>query len=95
MTKTEGVKALIMFLKEHGAYYRFIKYFLTSRNIETRNRWIIGASLLGWEYLPKGDLINCAFIWPETKEGTNYWSNLADEWKKICNDELRKEKEEI
>lgn len=93
MTKTDDVKALMRFLKEHGAYYKFVKYFSTPRNIGTRNRWIMGTSSLGWEYLSKGDLINFAFVWPETDEGTGYWSDLANEWKKICYDEFRKEKE--
>jgi len=95
MTKTDNVKALMRFLKEHGAYYKFVKYFLTSRNIKIRSGWIThhSSSVLGWEFLPKDVLINFAFIWTETDEGGNYWSNLADEWRKICIDELRQEKE--
>ena len=94
MEKTDNVKTLMRFLKEHGAYYKFVKYFSTPRNTETRNRWVMfHSSATGWEFLQKNDLINFAFIWPETDEGTNYWSNLANEWKKNCHDELMREKE--
>ena len=66
-------KLLYKFLKEQGVFQRYITNAckrngcdITKKNIE--------------EILQRCDGIGDAFIWLDTKEGHDFWSNLNEKW---------------
>ena len=76
-------KRFIAFLKEHGAYRRYLSNFRLNRKLTYK--------VLVSEYSPE-DWINEAFLWADTRQGDKYWRNLCHLWSEIianyCNDEV-------
>ena len=81
-------RLLYKFLKQQGAFQDYItnackrhKCDITQKNIETILRTCNG--------------IGDAFIWRDTKEGHNFWSNLNEKWHDYELVETRRNKTEL
>ena len=81
-------KLLYKFLKEQGVFQKYITNAckrhgcnVTQKNIE--------------EILQTFNGIGDAFIWNDTKEGHNFWSNLNEKWHDYEVVETRRNKTEL
>lgn len=73
----EGHPLLIIFLKKKKIYLKYIKYSMNPNwNIDHINKLILG---------PK-EIISFSFLWADTPEGREFWSNLNKEYKDFCDE---------
>ena len=71
----------VRFLKDQGAYTKFVKNFKKASSEATRRAWVATTNYCSWEQLPLEILLSFAFIWNETDEGDKYWRDLDAKWK--------------
>ena len=84
-------KKFIRFLKNEGAFIAFKFNFKTQVNI--RKSWangskekfidcekVEGMKDFSFNIKDKGDLLNWAFSWAETKQGHEFWEKLSAKW---------------
>lgn len=68
---------LIIFLKKKKIYLKYIKYAMNPNwNIDNINKLILG---------PK-EIISFSFLWQETPEGHEFWSDLNKEYSAFYNE---------
>lgn len=74
------LKCFIKFLKEEKAYTSYRKNLMKEPDVNLVKRNFFNKKIKNENISEAGSLILGAFTWRETKEGYNYWHNLAEKW---------------
>ena len=88
------IKLLIRFLKKHKAYHKFMRNALSSNGIGYRILYCEGRTLNehiqhNLKYNNGNNIIDNAFQWDETEEGSDYWYDLWTRWDRIIQHKIR------
>lgn len=77
-------KYFIRFLKDHRAYSAY------TRNVKAMWNISVKAFLKEYKDIPIAYLYSC-FIWGRTKEGVQFWADLATAWSEHLGEEIEDE----
>lgn len=75
--KPDWEKRFVEFLKEEGAYEKYVINYKNGPNKESLSDFL--------KTTPEAEYLNCSFAWRIAPEGYEFWNELSRKWRAIYN----------